>query len=309
MITVCTSRKVATVWHREVLFSLLSLAFGLATVITGLAAEEMSIRELESQARIAYRAGRPKEAFTLANRAIASEPENPRGYLLRGKLHAENHEPAQAIPDYDQCIKLNPRLADAWQQRGIEHFKLGHISESITNFDKFIELVPQQSPYHWQRGISLYYANRFEEGRKQFELHQVVNSNDVENAVWHFLCVARASGLDKARAVLIPIQGDTRVPMKQVHALFAGKLHPDEVLNAATIGDPPKPQLDRQLFYAHLYLGLYFEAIGDDGKAREHISKAAGEFQSGDYMGDVARVHRQLRWPEEKSSSNEDKSP
>jgi len=51
-------------------------------------------------------------------------------------------------------------------------------------------------------------------------------------------------------------------------------------------------------------LGLYFEAIGDEKEAREHITKAAGEFRVNDYMGDVARVHKQLRWPETKASSN-----
>ena len=169
--------------------------------------------------------------------------------------------------------------------------------------------MPTQAPYHWQRGISYYYAGRFEDGRKQFELHQTVNSNDVENAVWHFLCVARGSGVEKARAALIPIKGDARVPMMEVHALFAGKVKPEAVLQAAAAGRPPPSQLNRQLFYAHLYLGLYFEVIGNDEQAREHIAKAAGTYRTEDYMGDVARVHLQLRWPKEKSPAKERPSP
>ena len=172
-----------------------------------------------------------------------------------------------------------------------------------------MQILPEQEPNHWQRGISLYYAGEYERGRKQFELHQTVNSNDVENAVWHFLCVARANGLDNARAALIPIKGDARVPMAEVHTLFAGKAKPEDVLKAAGLGGPPTLRLNRQLFYAHLYLGLYFEALGDDQKAREHIAQAAGPYQTGDYMGDVARVHLELRWPKEKSSGTANKSP
>jgi lipoprotein NlpI len=267
----------------------------------GFAAEQVSCEELQRQARLAYVSGKRDEAITLITQAIALEPKNPRAYFVRARFYEESHEPAQAIADYDQVLKLDPRLPDAWQNRGSEHFKLGHIKESIADFDKFIELVPAQAAYHWQRGISCYYAGRFEEGRKQFESHQTVNSNDVENAVWHFLCVARASGLEKARAALIPIKGDTRVPMMEVHSLFAGKLKPEDVLKTASAGDLPKPKLDRQLFYAHLYLGLYFEAIKDDKQAREHITKAARQYQGGDYMGEVARVHLQLRWPRDGS--------
>lgn len=273
------------------------------------AAEPTSCEELQSQAKIAYANGKRDEAVTLITQAIAVEPKNPRGYLIRARFHEESHDSTKAIADYDQVLKLDPRLADAWQHRGGEHFKLGQIKESIVDFDKFIELMPQQAPYHWQRGISLYYAGRFEDGRKQFESHQTVNPSDVENAVWHFLCVARADGVEIARAALIPIKGDARVPMMEVHALFAGKIKPEDVLKAAGAGGPPTRQLSHQLFYAHLYLGLYFEVIGDGKRAREHIAKAAGEFQTNDYMGDVARVHLQLRWPKDNSPSGGSKIP
>lgn len=271
----------------------------LSLLTTGIvsAAETASYKELQREAQSAYAKGKPDEATTLATRAIAVEPQNPRGYFVRARFHEENLESAKAIADYDQVIKLDPRQPDAWQHRGTEHFKLGLIKESIADFDQFLALVPAQAPQHWQRGISLYYSGRFDDGRKQFELHQAVNPNDVENAVWHFLCVARTNGIEKARAALIPIKGDARVPMMEVHALFANKLKPEDVLKAASAGNPPPAQRQRQLFYAHLYLGLYFEVLGDDQKAREHITKAAVEYQTGDYMGDVARVHLQLRWP------------
>ncbi len=100
--------------------------------------------------------------------------------------------------------------------------------------------------------------------------------------------------MEKARASLIPIEGDARVPMKEVHALFGGKAKPEDVLTAALAGNPPQARLDHQLFYAHLYLGLYFEAIGDKKLAGEHIFQAAELSKENDYMGDVARVHAQL---------------
>src|SRR5204863_2991600 len=113
---------------------------------------------------------------------------------------------------------------------------------------------------HWQRGISCYYAGRYDDGRKQFELHQTVNPNDVENAAWHFLSVARSAGLAKARASLLPVSGDSRVPMTQIYALFAGKAKADDVLAAAQGGYASPAKLNRHLFYSHLYVGLYYEA-------------------------------------------------
>ncbi len=122
-----------------------------------------------------------------------------------------------------------------------------------------------------------------------------MNQNDVENAVWHFLCVARKEGMDKARAALIRIDRDSRVPMMQVYALFAGKGTASEVMEAARAGSPGPGELSHRLFYAQLYLGLYYEALGEDKSARDHILKAALEYKhEGSYMWDVARVHADL---------------
>jgi lipoprotein NlpI len=185
---------------------------------------------------------------------------------------------------------LDPKLADAWQRRGEDHFRIGKITESISDFDAYLKLEPSEKPYHWQRGISLYYAGRFAEGKQQFELHQTVNSQDVENAVWHFLCTARAEGLESARKKLIPISADSRVPMAQVHRLFAGKGTVADVLTAARAA-PANAEAGEPLFYAHLYLGLYYEATGDNSHAKAEILQAAERADQNGYMGDVARVY------------------
>ena len=150
---------------------------------------------------------------------------------------------------------------------------------------------PKSAPHNWQRGIALYYAGKFTEGRKQFELHQTVNPDDVENAVWHFLCTAREQGVEAARKQLIPIRGDTRIPMKEIHDLFAAKATPEDVLAAAAAGDATPADRRNRTFYAHLYLGLYFEALGDAARMREHILASLPLAAPDDYMGDVARVH------------------
>src|SRR5262249_9014651 len=98
---------------------------------------------------------------------------------------------------------------------------------------------------------------------------------------------------------LLKIGNDKRVPMMQVYALYAGKIQPADVLAAARAGEPSAEELHKRLFYAHLYLGLYHEVLGDKKLALEHMTKAAEDYPIGHYMGDVARVHRDLlRKPE-----------
>ena len=174
----------------------------------------------------------------------------------------------------------------AIMNRAVAAFEKGRFAESAAAFDELAKAVPDQVPQLWQRGIALYYAGRYDDCRRQFESHRTVNPDDVENAVWHFLCVARAESPAKARAALLPVGPDPRVPMREVYQMFRGTLTPEQVLAAA--GSQPSAQ-----FYAHLYVGLYFEAQGMTARALEHIRIAAAERfeREGGYMHMVARVH------------------
>jgi lipoprotein NlpI len=170
--------------------------------------------------------------------------------------------------------------------RAMEDFQSGNIQRSIEGFDRLVALDAASAPYLWQRGIALYYAGRFRDCQAQFESHRTVNPNDVENAAWHFLCVARAESTQAAVSKMLPVGPDERAPMREIYQLYLGKLTEAQVLSAA--GRNPGAQ-----FYAHLYIGLYREARGDRAGAREQIAIAAEPrfAEYGGYMHDVARVH------------------
>lgn len=167
----------------------------------------------------------------------------------------------------------------AWkehQARGEELFRAGKVKEAVQAFDKAIELEPRLLPYNWQRGIALYYAGQKKECEKQFALHAEVNPNDVENSAFWYLCGKRP---------YVPVTGDSRAPMAEVNALYAGTGSVEKVLAAAARGGAEGQ------FYGHLYVGLWYEANGECRKGLEYVGKAAGEHARTHYMGDVARVH------------------
>ena len=145
---------------------------------------------------------------------------------------------------------------------------------------------PNAKISHWQRGISYYYAGRFDDGRRQFEGYQDFDSNDVENAVWRFMCMARKDGIDKARKAILKIGNDKRVPMRQVYDLFKGDLKPDDVLKARQDRSAAllRPSLRRHLL----------RSARRQKAALEHLRKATEEHRIGHYMWDVARIHRDL---------------
>jgi lipoprotein NlpI len=196
---------------------------------------------------------------------------------------------ATAVP----CLAGDPADPQALFDKAVHLFFAGQPAESARAFDALVAARPAAEPGLWQRGLALYYAERFAAGRKQFELHRTVNPDDVENVAWHFACVARDDGAAAARAAMLPVGDDRRVPMRQILDFYAGRADAAAVLAAAEAGEGVVRR--NQLCFAHLYLGLHAEAVGDRAAAKQHILLAAGPFAMDHFMGSVAGLHARLR--------------
>lgn len=187
-------------------------------------------------------------------------------------------------------VRLQPTSARAYVRRGMARFKLGEIQGAIADFDYAEQLEPAIAPYLWQRGLAYYYAERYDDGIRQFERDLHVNAHDVEETLWRYLCIAQSQGFDQARATLLPWGNDSRPIMRPIYDLFAGQSTPEAVLKAGQQLDP------RAVFYAYLYLGLYAEAQHDPATARQFIHHATHDYAfEDDYMWHLAWVHQQIR--------------
>lgn len=130
----------------------------------------------------------------------------------------------QELIRWNNVISSHPHDPKAYIYRGMVHFKLGNIHESIADFDTAEKLDPRLTPYLWQRGLSYYYAERFAEGAKQFEIDLTINSHDVEETVWRYLCIARLHGPTQARQSLLEVRNDSRFVMRRVYDFYLRSL-------------------------------------------------------------------------------------
>lgn len=263
-------------------------------LLLGRSALGQSAAESLEQARADQRDTAHAQAVRLANEAVMKEPNSAAPLLVRADIHADVRDYAQAIADCDRALEIANTLAHAYYVRGRYRFCAGDVAGSVEDFQRFGELQPDSRQRLWENGLSLYYAGKFREGAEQFALYQTYHDNDVENSVWRYACMARDAGVQPARREMLPIRNDPRVPMMQIYALFRGEAQPENVLQAAQADDPAAEELRHRLFYAHLYLGLYYEAHGQPQASEKHMRTAIDRYKIGHYMWDVANVHCQL---------------
>ena len=221
------------------------------------------------------------------------DPANIRGWTNRIERALMEGKSDVALQEINKAIEQAPLRSQLYLIRGSLLFRSGKIQESLPDFDKVIAIDPKVKPYLWQRGIALYYAEKYEDGLDQFVVHRDVNPNDVENAFWHFLCAVKLKGVAAAQKDVLLSGRDTRVPMMQVQDMIQGKATPEAVVAAAERGRKLEKGDDYDRFYGYLYVGLYYDALGNKAEAKKWMEKCVDQQITG-YMGDVAKVHLDL---------------
>ncbi len=152
-------------------------------------------KDLLAQARAALQRNDREKALKLVEQAVAADAKSADAVFLRGQIFMDDRRFAKAIADFTKTLELDSKAAAALDARGTAYFKIGEIKKSLEDFDRFIALKPQAAAAHWRRGLTLYYADEFAKGVAQFTTSDKEEPNDVENAIWHFLCNARVQGI------------------------------------------------------------------------------------------------------------------
>jgi lipoprotein NlpI len=106
-------------------------------------------------------------------------------------------------------------------------FAQGKLEDAIKTYDQLAELVPSVAPLMWQRGVALYELGRYDDCAAQFASYHDANPGDLENAAWHFFCVAReGAGLENARTSVLQAGPDRRVLREQIYDMIRGRMTP-----------------------------------------------------------------------------------
>ncbi len=189
---------------------------------------------------------------------------------------------------WNKRLRIYPFEARSYIQRGMTYFKLALLIPSLRDFNQAEKLNPQLTPYLWQRGLTYYYFEKYAQGARQFELDLSIQSQDIEETLWHFLCIAQLENIDSAKQSLLPVKYDSRLIMRQIYQFFAGECNLDKLL---TVG---RQEGLMGVFYSNLYAGLYYEAYRNEERSQFHINEAI-KHKSNNYMWFLACVHQKLR--------------
>jgi len=94
------------------------------------------------------------EALVEYDEAIRIEPKNAPAYNNRGTAYGALGQYDRATDDFDESIRLDPVYAEAYNNRGIVSGKLGQYEKSVEDYGEAIRIEPLYALAYNNRGFA-----------------------------------------------------------------------------------------------------------------------------------------------------------
>lgn len=194
----------------------------------------------------------------------------------------------------DTLFEHSPQVA-ALAVDAANALAVGDAEASLELFDAILAIDASLSPLLWQRGLALFYKGSYAAGAAQFLNDVTANGNDVEEVVWHHLCLCQlrapefpAHAAAHMRAPSLLACGfDDRPVMHLVQQLYeSGATNPAEGARRLL-----SSRMTDHGSYGRFYAALWLEVVCRDHAAALPLFAAAAEAPTEDFMGRVMRMH------------------
>ena len=156
--------------------------------------------------------GKYEEAIKHYDQAIRINPQIFQAYNNRGAAKGKLGRHEEAIADCNEAIRINPQYANAYTNRGNAQAALGQYHDAITDYDQAISLNPKDAVAYNNRGTANKAFGEDEKARadfqRAFELATGQGNQALAQAAQRLLDKQPPSqqGLGNRRAVLASFQ-------------------------------------------------------------------------------------------------------
>jgi tetratricopeptide (TPR) repeat protein len=106
---------------------------------------------------------------TLARHALAATGDNYMAYSILGTSYLRDGKPADAIPEFENALKLKPGYSEARNNLGNALAREGKLDEAIGYFQAVIKNNPNFADAHYNLGITLGQKGKTNEGIAEFQ--------------------------------------------------------------------------------------------------------------------------------------------
>ena len=258
------------------LFSCQSIPEHEDSVVHSTATHAMSNLIIPESARSSILAQQALAKFNVVMmRTELAEAERAQFLFRRGLLFDSVGLDGLAFYDFQQALRFDPTLYEAYNSLGIHHTVRGEFIEAYDAFDAVVEMAPEYEFAYLNRAMALYYAKRYELSLPDIETYYHHDTQDTYRLLWAYII---ASKIDKNRA-LIDLQQRRELMINDQWAnkivdFYLGNISKKSLLDSVVEGAESRNQLNKRLCEVYFYLGKYYRELGQNRAATNFFKLA-----------------------------------
>lgn len=124
---------------------------------------------LNTRGRAYYQDRRYDQAIDDFSEAIRLNPKNPESYFNRGDAYDEKGEFDRAIADYDESLRLRPGMPVVHNNRGLAYSHKRDYERAIEDYSAALHLQPDYADAYTNRGIAYFKKQDMDRAARDFE--------------------------------------------------------------------------------------------------------------------------------------------
>jgi lipoprotein NlpI len=228
--------------------------------------------------------GDPAAAIADYDEAIKLDPKNASALTNRGTAHSEKGDADAAFADFDEAIKRNPRYGSAYFNRANAYAAKGEVDRALADYTMSIRYDRRNVNAYIARGALHLAGGAATKARADMVLAARLDRRNAYAVLWQDIAERRA----KQKGILT--RGARGLDMKAWPAplirLFSGEIKQDAVVSAAEDSDPSVKQA--HTCEANFYGGQYALIEGRRDEAQKLFEAAAKDCPHGFLEGIAA---------------------
>ncbi len=120
----------------------------------------------------------PDNAIRDYDESLRLNPRYASAYYNRGNIYRNKKDHKKAIADYDQALRFNPQHANAYNNRGNSYKDIGNLQQAISDYSAAVRIKPDHSDAWYNRGLTYLDLNNKERAIADFREAIRVNPGD-----------------------------------------------------------------------------------------------------------------------------------